>query len=246
MPVTDCVAGKVVAITGGTSGIGLALARCFAEAGASVVVCARSADRVAQVEGTVPGVSGFVADVTKAEDRAHFLAGIADKFGRLDILVSNAGGLIERDFAQSAFSDEALEQEFALNLLAPVQLVARSLREFADLEAIVLVTSGYALATPTRAPTYGAAKAGLHGFADGLRRQLKSRSVHVLEVLPPLVDTPAVAHREGVKVSPDVVARETLNALVHRRPRALVGAVGMLPLLMRLAPGMAANMIAGT
>ncbi|MDP3907553.1 SDR family NAD(P)-dependent oxidoreductase [Novosphingobium sp.] len=238
--------GKVVAITGGTSGIGQALVAAFLEAGAKVATCARSADSVAAFAKANPDLLCIAADVTETAGRQRFLDFIDVQFGRLDILISNAGRLVERDFAGDSLADDALAEEFALNLVAPVQLTAAALARFPMLEAIVLVSSGYALVTPTRSPTYGAAKAGLHGFAEGLRRQLQLRNVHVLEVLPPAVDTPAIAHRDVPKVSPEAVADATIAALKARRPTAMIGAVRWLPWLLRLAPGILADRIAQT
>lgn len=238
--------GKVVAITGGTSGIGLALVDAFLAEGASVVTCARSGDTLAAIGESRPGLHTVIADITGSEGRSALIDAIRAFAGRLDIFVSNAGGLVERDFSTGEVDEEELAKEFALNLVAPVQLTAAVLREFPQLEAIVLVSSGYALVPPTRSPTYGAAKAGLHGFAEGLRRQLKPRGVHVVEVLPPLVDTPAVAHRQGTKVTPQAVADATLRALDRKQAMALVGQTRLLPLLLRLAPARVAGIVART
>jgi uncharacterized oxidoreductase len=69
--------------------------------------------------------------------------------------------------------------------------------------SIVIVSSGYALAPATRAPICSAAKAALHSLSKSLRRQLAPLNISVTEVAPHLVDTPAVAHRPGAKMSPD-------------------------------------------
>jgi uncharacterized oxidoreductase len=238
--------GKVVAITGGTSGIGLALVDAFLAEGAAVITCARSADSLAEIRQGRPGLRTVTADVTKLEGRNALINAIGAEYGRLDVFISNAGRLIERDFAHGEITDAELAEEFALNLVAPVQLTGAVLQRFAKLEAIVLVSSGYALVSPTRSPNYGAAKAGLHGFADGLRRQLMGRGVHVVEVIPPVVDTPATAHRQVAKVSPQSVAAATLAALQSRSPMALVGQARWLPFLLRLVPGRVADMVART
>lgn len=114
------------------------------------------------------------------------------------------------------------------------------------MKAIVFVTSGYALVSPTRAPTYGAVKAGLHGFAEGLRRQLAPKGPHVLELLPPLVDTPMNENVKGKKMSPAEVAEVTLKALADRRPMALPGQTKLLPTMLRIAPNIIKRMVAET
>ena len=237
---------QVVLITGGTSGIGLALAEAFLKRGAAVAVCGRSAAALERFAAAHPDALAIRADVTVGEARRALLDAVADRFGRLDVLVNNAGIFIERDFAAGADVMQDLEQEVALNLTAPIQLTGEVLSRWPAPTAIVFVTSGYALVSPTRAPTYGAVKAGLHGFADGLRRQLASKGTHVLELLPPLVDTPMTASMTGRKISPAAVAAVTLRALARRRPMALPGQTRLLPTMLRIAPNAIRRMVAGT
>jgi uncharacterized oxidoreductase len=172
------------------------------------------------------------------------LKAVADRFGRLDVLINNAGTFVERNFASDADATQGLEQEVALNLTAPIQLTSEVLNRWPAMTAIVFVTSGFALVSPTRAPTYGAVKAGLHGFAEGLRRQLAPRGTHVLELLPPSVDTPMTANATGKKLSPAEVAAVTLKALALRRPMALPGQTKLLPVLLRIAPNTIKRMVA--
>jgi len=223
----------------------LALAEAFMAQGAAVAVCGRSADALARFSSTHPEALAIQADITVAGARSAMLQAIDDRFGRLDILVNNAGTFIERDFAAGTDVTQDLEQEVAINLTAPIQLTGEVLLRWPALNAIVFVTSGYALVSPARAPSYGAVKAGLHGFAEGLRRQLASRGTHVLEVLPPLVDTPMTAKTTGKKLSAQAVAAVTLKALAQRRPMALPGQTRLLPVLLRLAPKFINRMVGG-
>jgi len=237
---------QVVLITGGASGIGLGLAEAFIRQGARVAVCARSEAALERFSRAHPQALVIQADVTSGEARSAMLQAVADRFGRLDILVNNAGLLVERNFAADADATQDLEQEVALNLTAPIQLTDEVLKRWPSMTAIVFVTSGYALVSPTRAPTYGAVKAGLHGFAEALRRQLAPKGTHVLEVLPPLVDTPATAKETAKKISPAEVAAVTLKALALRRPMALPGQTRLLPTLLRIAPNTIKRMVAKT
>ncbi len=239
-------AGKVALITGGTSGIGLALAKAFLREGAQVAICARSPACLDMFEAAYPATLAIPADVRDPVAQKHVLDQVVARFGRLDILVSNAGRLTERDFATGGVDLDDLTGEFALNLIAPVQLTAQALAVRPEIEALVFISSGYALVSPTRAPTYGAAKAGLHAFAEALRRQVEPRGMHVLEVIPPVVDTPATAHRNVRKVSAEEVAAATLDSLARRERVALIGATRFLPTLLRIAPKTIARMVAAT
>ena len=227
---------QVVLITGGTMGIGLALANAFIAQGDAVAVCGRSASALDSFSRIHSDALAIRADVTNAEERAAMLDAVADRFGRLDVLVNNAGTFVERDFLADADATANLEREVALNLTAPMQLTGEVLKRWRSINALVFVTSGFALVSPTRAPTYGAVKAGLHGFADGLRRQLASNGTHVLELLPPTVDTQMNAKLDRKKMAPAEVAEVTLRALAQRRPRAFPGDTKLLPLMLRIAP----------
>lgn len=235
---------QVVLITGGTAGIGLALAQAFIAQGDAVAVCGRSTDALESFSRTHPDALAIQADVTRAGDRIAMLDAVANRFGRLDVLVNNAGTFIERDFLQRPGAMDDLEQEVALNLTAPIQLTSEVLSRWPAIGALVFVTSGFALVSPTRAPTYGAVKAGLHAFADGLRRQLAASETHVLELLPPTVDTQTTAKLDRKKMASADVADATLKALAKRVPMALPGDTKLLPALLRIAPKTIEKMIA--
>jgi len=236
---------QVVLITGGTSGIGLALAEAALARGDAVAVCGRSTPALERFADRHPETLAVRCDVTIGADRAALLEAVTGRFGRLDILINNAGTFVERDFVMDPEATRDLEAEVALNLTAPIQLTHEALSQSPDLRAIVFVTSGFALVSPARAPTYGAVKAGLHGFAEGLRRQLAPRGIHVLELLPPATDTPMNASFTGKKMSPAAVAAETLDGLARGRSMVLPGPAKPLPLLLRIAPAAVKRMVAG-
>lgn len=235
---------QVVLITGGTMGIGLALAKAFIAKGNAVTVCGRSADALDAFSRAHPDALAIRADVTSTEDRAAMLDAVANRFGRLDVLVNNAGSFVERDFLSDIDATAGIEQEVALNLTAPIRLTGEVLKRWPAIGALVFVTSGFALISPTRAPTYGAVKAGLHAFAEGLRRQLAPNGTQVLELLPPTVDTQMTAALDRKKMAPAEVAEVTLKALAERRPMALPGDTKLLPLLLRVAPKATERMVA--
>lgn len=200
-----------------------------------MAVCGRSQVALDRFSQAHPGALAIQADITIPTARAAMLAAVTDRFGRLDILVNNAGVFVDRDFAVDDATRD-LDEEIALNLIVPMHLTSETLRRWPSLDAVVFVTSGFAFISPTRAPSYGAAKAGLHGFAEGLRRQLAPRGTHVLELVPPTTDTPMNAAKTGKKLAPSEVAAATMKALTARRPMALPGESSMIPLMMRIAP----------
>lgn len=234
---------QIVLITGGTQGIGLGLARAFMARGAEVAVCGRSDGPLHAFSGEFSDALAIKADVTKAADRTAMLDMVSRRFGRVDVLVNNAGRFVERDFL-AADGAIGLEDEVALNLTAPIHLTSEVLQRWPALKSIIFVSSGFALVSPARAPTYGAVKAGLHGFAEGLRRQLARNGTHVLELLPTTTDTPGTAAEKRKKMTTAEVAKITLEALDKKWPMALPGPMKLLPTLLRIAPATTRRMIA--
>ena len=239
----DRLRGKLALVTGGGSGLGEAICRRFSEESAEVIVNDLRADAAGRVAADVGG-HALAFDVADSTAVARAVAELGSRFGRLDVLVNNAGTFEERDYAAGKNPNATLDAEVALNLSAPIHLTGEVLERWPEPDAIVFITSGFALVSPTRAPTHGAVKAGLHGFADGLRRQLAPQGTHVLEVLPPSTDTPMNAAATGKKLTPAQVAAVTMKALRRRRNMAFPGQTKVMPAMLRIAPGTLRRVVA--
>jgi short-subunit dehydrogenase len=186
--------GKRVLITGGSSGIGFAIARALLAKGARVAISGRRAafvsaavDELGKAGGSVTGIA---ADVGTDEGRALTLRQALDALGGLDVLVNNAGGV--RAGRIETTSQSEIEAMLNVDLLAPILLtraVLPSLRASGD-AVVVNVTSWIALMGAPFYSTYAAAKAGLARFGEALRRELKGEGVHVLTVYPGATETP--------------------------------------------------------
>src|SRR5271154_215977 len=186
--------GKRVLVTGGSSGIGQAMARALLAKGAKLVVTGRRPDVLAAAVKDLQASGGFVrgvaADVGTAEGRAATLTQALEALGGLDILINNAGGGRARGLENT--SEAEIEAMVAIDLLAPILLTRAALPALrAGGDAMVVnVTSGIALIGAPFYATYAAAKAGLARFGEALRRELKGEGVHVLTVYPGGTDTP--------------------------------------------------------
>ena len=236
----------VAVVSGGSSGIGRAFVVALHARGDQVFACGRDPDRLRQLERDHPGVRGLVCDMVDAQAVRDFISAVLDQSPRIDLLVSNAGVLRTLDFTDPAIGAASPDLETRTNLGGAIQLIASAMPGLlaAAPSRVVVIGSGYGLASSTAAPVYSASKAGLHGFCKALRRQLLASRVGVTEVLPPLVDTPAVRHRSGAKLSPDALVRQVLRDADRGRDEVLPGAVRWLPLLLRLAPRFAERMVA--
>jgi uncharacterized oxidoreductase len=239
---------RVVAVTGGTSGIGREFAERFAAEGARVVACARNETALRELQTRCPEIEVVRCDVAVRSDVLALEQFIRDRHGKVDVLMNNAGIMEQVDLLDGSVSDERIAQEIAVNLTGPIVLTRTLLpllRAGRD-PMIVMITSGYALLPATRAPTYSASKAGLHSFTMALRRQLRGVGIRIVEVKPPLVDTPATRAVRQAKMPPKVLVDRVLRDIARGRDEILPGLVGVLPLLMRLAPSYAARRVAGT
>jgi uncharacterized oxidoreductase len=184
------LSGHTVLVTGGASGIGLAIAERFLRAGSEVVVCGRREDRLREARERHPALRTRVADVASETDRAELFDWATREFPALDVLVNNAG--IQRRFRLAEPEPwSETRQEIAINLEAPVHLTQLFLPQLLrqPRAAIVNVTSGLAFVPMAIAPVYCATKAALHSFTLSLRHQLAGTPVDVVEVIPPAVNT---------------------------------------------------------
>jgi NAD(P)-dependent dehydrogenase (short-subunit alcohol dehydrogenase family) len=167
-------AGKVAVVTGGSQGVGLGIARAFLDAGASVVTCARTPFDIPPAARTPEEQARAVhlaADVRKDEDVDRVVQTAVDRFGRLDVLINNAGGQPPADTATA--SPRFIRAIIELNLTAPfvlAQRVYRVMAEQASGGSIINISSQASLpggGSGSLAP-YGAAKAGLNHMTRSL------------------------------------------------------------------------------
>lgn len=155
-------AGQVVLVTGGARGVGLGIVRGFADAGATVVTCGRSA--VDDLD--VPYVRADVRDASQVD---ALVAGVVAEFGRLDVVVNNAGGA--PPVAAATASPRLHEKVIALNLVAPLHVAQRANAVMQEQESggvIVMIGSVSGTRPSPGTAAYGAAKAGLASLASSL------------------------------------------------------------------------------
>lgn len=211
------IAGKRILVTGGSSGIGLSLARILLAKQAKLAISGRRADVVAEAVRSLQAdggeVHGIVADVATAEGRRATLDQAVAALGGLDILVNNAGGV--RAGRLEDIDEGELHAMIDVGLTAPImltRLALPALRQSGD-AAVVNVSSGIALVGAPFYSTYAAVKAGLAHFGEALRRELKGEGVHVLTVYPGGTDTPMMkSNRAGPELG---FSREPASAVAE-------------------------------
>lgn len=230
------VNGKTVLVTGGTDGIGLEISRQLLAKGAVVIVCGRREELLASARAE--GMEAIAADLSTADGCAALLSALGDR--QLDILVNNAG--MSGNFGPGepldlAFTDKAI----FLNLNAPMHLIGHLLPGLLTRPeaAIVNVTSGLAIAPRAGGPVYCATKAGLRSFTQSLRHNLRSSNVHVIEALPPVVETAMTATRPTKKMPAPECAAQIIDAIESNKAEANVGIVKLLQMVHSMSPALA-------
>ena len=209
------ITGKRVLITGGSSGIGLALAQVLLAKGAKVAISGRRPEVVAEaVRSLQTGsaeIHGIVADVATAEGRAATLEQALAALGGLDILVNNAGGVRagrRENMPGSRASGHDRRQSCAPILLTRAALPA--LRQSGD-AMVVNIASGIALIGAPFYATYAAVKAGARQFRRSSAARVEGEGIHVLTVYPRGTDTPMMkSNRAGPELG---FSREPASAV---------------------------------
>ena len=187
------LAGRVAIVTGGTRGIGAAVAAWLAERGASVMVSGRDADRmqsaVKAMEGLAGRVVGLAADAAKREDADRLVDAAKQEFGRVDVVVNNAG--ITRDTLLIRMKDDDWDQVMDVNLRGAflmTRAAAKTMMRQRSGRIINIASTAGAMGNAGQV-NYSAAKAGLIGLTKACARELAHWSILVNAVAPGLIDT---------------------------------------------------------
>ena len=241
--------GKTVLITGASSGIGRALAHRPGAKGARLILTARSQERLEQVAAEVSPAEPVVcpADLCNAASIAALCDEVRERFGRIDILINNAGvGLYAPSFDSSP---DKVRRLFELNFLAPVELTRRLSPAIPRGGAVVNVSSIAGKVVLPWLTLYSASKYALNAFSDGLRMELSKRGISVLCVCPGYVDTPfrenvlqgaipeKAAGQSRFLITADECAQATLDGLRRGKRTIVTPRIGWLLIgLARLFP----------
>jgi ribitol 2-dehydrogenase len=186
--VTGALDGKVAVVTGGSSGIGLAVARELSRLGANVVVTARSAERLEAAVASIPGPAhAFVADITDAATAGSLMQQAEQRFGTVDIAVANAGIYLADELWRN--DPNAIDRLVSTNITGVMRTVHAALSSMIPRGTGDVLVTGSVSGTQDIhwEPVYSASKHALHAFVHGVRRQLVGTGVRLGVVGPGVV-----------------------------------------------------------
>ena len=225
------ISGNTVLITGGATGIGLALAEAFFRKGNEVIICGRRKNKLLEAQKKLPKLHIKVCDISKDRNRKALFDWATSNFTNLNILVNNAGIQREIDLTQGIADLESGEDEIGVNLEAPIYLSALFIPHLIKQKesAIVNISSGLAFVPIAAMPVYCATKAAIHSFSLSLRHQLDVTKVKVYEVVPPIVDTELDKGARGQRgqdnrgIKPEEVAAATIKGVENDDFEIVIG-----------------------
>lgn len=221
--------GRVVAVTGGARGIGLAIATALRRAGARVAIGDLDADLARQLAHALDAagvnVVGYALDVRDEDSFANFLAQVSTDLGPVDVLVNNAGVVVAGAFLATSAQEHQLQLEVNVGgVERGMRLVLPSMVERGR-GHVVNMASAAGLVPAPAAGVYSATKHAVVGLTEAVRFELRRTGVHLTSVQPTFVRTEMAAGlslRLLPKVAPETVAAAVLRVLRRRRPPAAV------------------------
>ena len=183
--------GNTILITGGTSGIGRALAEQLHAKGNKVIIAGRRQNLLDEIAGSNPGMAGIAVDMGNTAAVEQFANHVKEQFPDLNVLINNAGMARMEDYTVDKIDIAPAVDTIQTNITSVVQLSAALLPTLRaqSHSTLMVTTSGLAFVPYPPGPVYSATKAFLHNWLDALRIQLRKTSVEVLELAPPYVQT---------------------------------------------------------
>ena len=246
---------NTILITGGTSGIGIELARQLIAHGNTVIVTGRNANRLEKAKQMLPQVHTVQSDASKPDEITSLYDRVTRDFPAMNILINNAGIMrtinLNKPQADSAGADD-LTTEIETNLNGPIRIIEKFLPHLKTkpAAAIVNVTSGLAFVPLPTSPIYCATKAALHSYTLSLRVQLKRTTIRVFELAPPATETPLLSEmtpeeRKGISIMKvEDMVRVAIKGFESDKLEIRAGQSNQLRLLNRIAPGFIHKMLA--
>lgn len=229
------VNGKTIIVTGASSGIGLTVSKYLAQAGAHVLLLARTKDKLDEVKAEIEAEGGkasvFPCDLNDMESIDAVSKEILASVDHIDILINNAGRSIRRAVHESIDRFHDFERTMQLNYFGAVRLVLNLLPHMMQRKdgQIINISSIGVLANATRFSAYVASKAALDAFSRCLSAEVHSHKIAITSIYMPLVRTPMIAPTKIYKYVPTLSPEEAADLIataIVKRPKKIATNLG--------------------
>jgi len=245
--IQDAVSGRTVLITGASSGIGKSAALKIGAAGGTVLLVARTREKLEEVAGEIEQLGGLSyvhpCDLSDTDDIDRMAAEVLEQHEAVDVLVNNAGKSIRRSVTRTYDRFHDYQRTMQLNYFGPVKLILDllpSMRERKAGHIVNISTIGLQVNTP-RFAAYVASKAALDAFSRSLAPEVVGDGIHVTTIYMPLVRTPMIAPTKIYNYFPTMSPEEAATMItdaIRKRPKRMGTAMGNLgQLTYAIAPG---------
>lgn len=239
------LSGNTILITGGATGIGLAMAASFLELGNQVLICGRRQDKLDAASKQHPKLRAYRCDISKSEDRAQLLESFQEDGCIPNVLINNAAVMRTYDLTDTkGLNLEKVRSDLDTNFLSPVELINQllPLLQAQSNPTIINVSTPLGHVPVANVPFYCASKAALHSYTKSLRLQFQGQ-VEVIEIYPPSVDTEIMDNVSIHKVSVEEFNRELMTRLQKGGEEIWVGEGRHIRWLNRLFPKATYNLV---
>lgn len=232
------LSGNTILITGGTSGIGLALVKSFYKLENEIIIVARDIEKLKEVKIQFPQIDIFQCDLTKQADIDDLIIFIEQNYTNLNMLFNNAAIQYNYNFSTEQNVVNKIDYEISANLTSTIKLCGLLLPILLrnQKSAVVNISSGLAISPKKSAPVYCATKAAIHNFTKAFRYQMEGTDIKVFEILPPIVETPMTEGRGKNKISPEELVIEFINDFKKGKEEIYIGKSKLLKIINRISP----------
>jgi NAD(P)-dependent dehydrogenase (short-subunit alcohol dehydrogenase family) len=228
--------GKIVVVTGATSGIGHEVATRLAAAGATVILAARTLEKLEATQQEIAASGGtahaYSCDIADMQDCERFVATVLKNHGRVDILINNAGRSIRRSVEHSFDRFHDFERTMQLNYFGALKLITGFAPSMLKNQCghIINISSIGVLASPPRFSAYVASKAALDAFSWCAAAEFVHRNVHFTTINMPLVRTPMIAPTKLYDAFPTLTPEQAANLVMKaiiEQPKRIASGLGI-------------------
>lgn len=239
---------NTILITGGSSGIGLELAKQLHKKKNKIIICGRSLKKLEQAQKLIPDIITFQCDLSLKPQRLALKDYIERYFPGCNMVIHNAAVVHKASFFDDDNIIEAIELEIQTNLLAPIEMskLLLPLLEKNTSPTMMYMTSGLAYQPKAAYPFYSASKAALHSFIQTTKHNAQNRPLNLIEVVLPVVDTPFHnGDTPSSAISAHTAVKEIIKQTENGKKEIRVGLIKVFYQLSRFFPKFAFRKVNG-